>query len=270
LSELHLFSKESAMLVVAAALKGYEIETIDGSIGTVKTFLFDDLSWKIRWLVVETGSWLSERQVLLQPSVIGTADHSRRVLPVRLTKAQVEASPDIARDLPVTMQMQGDIYDYYGWDPYWGPDYYGPGGFGPDDGRMFTPGNGYPLESSVREATAMGDGEGDPHLRDMAAIVGYHIHATDGGIGHVENFLLDDISWAIHYMIMDTSNWWMGKHVLISPYAVSEISWDDQQVRLNTTRERVKASPVWDPLKEIDRVYARSLHGHYGWPGSGW
>lgn len=112
------------MLVAGSALKGYAIEASDGRIGTVKTFLFDDATWKMRWLVIDTGHWLTDRQVLVHPSAIGLPDHERQHMPVNLTKAQVEASPDIQQDRPVTMQMQDHLYDYYGWYPYWGPDYH--------------------------------------------------------------------------------------------------------------------------------------------------
>jgi hypothetical protein len=258
------------MLVVGATLKGYAIEATDGPIGTVKSFLFDDTNWKVRWLVVKTGSWLSGREVLVHPSAIGTPDHDQRQLPVKLTRAKVKASPDIAEDLPVTRQMQSDIYDYYGWDPYWGPNYYGVGSFGLGAGSTFMPGQDHPRDSAVMEAEDMGRFAGDQHLRDMNAVTGYHVHATDGGIGHVENFLLDDATWAIAYLIVDTSNWWIGAHVLISPFAVKNIDWTDKQVHLNATRAQVKTSPKWDKETPVPSDYTAKLHTHYGWPGLGW
>jgi hypothetical protein len=112
--------------------------------------------------------------------------------------------------------------------------------------------------------------EGDPHLRSIAEIKGYHIHATDGDIGHVENLLMDDASWAIRYLIVDTSNWWSGQHVLISPFAVLDIDVSDQDISLNVSRERVKASPPWDAVAMVDQYYEKRLHSHYGWPGYGW
>ena len=263
------------MLIVGSALKGYAIEASDGRIGTVKTFLFDDTTWKIRWLVVDTGNWLSGRQVLVHPSAIGEPEHGRQSLPVRLSKAQVESSPDIAQDRPVTMQMQSDLYGYYGWDPYWEPDFFGSVGLGIDPGAFYDRGQTYPGEGALREAETMQIGpslgnDADPHLRDMHAIRGYHIHASDGSIGHVENFLLDDSSWAIRYLIVDTRNWWPGAHVLIAPYAVGDIDWSERQVRLNVTRDQVKTSPPWDPAEAAERFYELKLHRHYGWPGYGW
>jgi len=260
------------MLVVGSAVKGYTIEANDGPIGTVKTFLFDDQTWKIRWLVIDTGHWLSRRQVLVHPSAMGTPDHMRRYLPVQLSKAQIEASPDIAQDRPVTMQMQSDLYGYYGWDPSWGLSFYGPAGFGMAPMAMFNRGGRYAGDEAVQDAetTALSNNDGDPHLRDMVALRGYHIHATDGSIGHLESFLLDDTDWAIRYLIVDTSNWWLGAHVLVAPYAVKDIDWTEQQVHLNVTRDKVKTSPIWDPAEIVERTYERQLHSHYGWPGYGW
>jgi hypothetical protein len=222
--------------------------------------------------VIDTGNWLSGRKVLVHPSAIGTPDHQGQHLPVRLSKAQVEASPGIEQDRPVTMQMQSDLYGYYGWNPYWGSNFYGPVGLGIGPGVIFDQGGTYPGEDGVQEAQAlqMGGDDGDPHLRDMTALQGYHIRATDGTIGHVENFLLDDARWDIRYLIVDTRDWWPGAHVLIAPYAVKDIDWSDQEVRLNVRRDQVKASPKWDPGEIVEPVYERQLHNYYGWPGYGW
>ena len=265
------------MLIVGSALKGYAVEASDGRIGTVKTFLFDDTTWKIRWLVIDTGHWLTGRQVLVHPSSIAAPDHERQHLPVNLTKAQIEASPDIQQDEPVTMQMQDHLYSYYGWDPYWGPDYYGGGLMGIGTSGLGMPFFGQSLAQSQSREMAMdtdtlqrGSDDGDPHLRSMTSVRGYHIHATDGSIGHVENFLIDDVTWAIRYLIVDTRNWWPGAHVLISPYAVESIDWSASQVRLNVSRDLVKSSPPWDPVAVVELMYERRLHTHYGWPGYGW
>jgi hypothetical protein len=258
------------MLIAGSALKGYAIEASDGEIGTVKTLLFDDTTWKIRWLVVDTGNWLSGRRVLVHPSAVGTPDHEGQHLPVRLSRAQVEASPTIEQDRPVTMQMQSDVYGYYGWIPHWEPNFYRPVGFGVQPGIFSDRDATYPGRGALQEAVQMVADDGDPHLRDMTALRGYHIHATDGAIGHVENFLMDDAAWAVRYLIVDTSNWWPGEHVLIAPCAVNDIDWGAREVRLNVTRDQVKTSPKWDPAEIVERGYERQLHSHYGWHGYGW
>ena len=110
------------MLWDASALDGYAIEASDGRIGSVSDFLFEDTSWKVRWLVVDTGGWLSGRKVLLPLSALGKPDPSLRQFPVKLTMQQVKDSPDIDTDRPVSRQHETHIYGHYGWNPYWDSD----------------------------------------------------------------------------------------------------------------------------------------------------
>ena len=253
------------MLQAGLALKGFLIAAEDGTLGTVNDFLFDDQTWKLRWLVVDTGGWLSGRKVLVHPSAIGPIDYDREVVPVRLTRTQVKDSPDIAQDRPVSRQMESDLYGYYGTDPTWGGNLYGMSALA------------YPLAARASDADLMerpgrldGADEEDPHLRSVAAVTGYHVHATDGEIGHVENLLIDSDGWDIRYFIVDTSNWWFGRHVLVAPLAVRHISWGSHEIEVDVSRDQVKSSPPWDPLVEIDRYYQQRLHSHYGWLGYGW
>ena len=259
------------MLVAISAFKDYTIQASDGDVGTVSDFLFEDTTWKIKWLVVDTGGWLTGRKVLVHPSSIGRADHDRQSLPVTLTKLQVERSPEIAKDEPVSGQMEANLYNYYGWDPYWGNSYFGPSALGVPVGGLSLGSPAYfsgsaPNEQFLSEAELK---DQDPHLRSFVAVKGYHIHATDGEIGHVENFLIDDASWDVRYLIVDTRNWWPGKHVLLSPYAVHDISWSKHEILLDISREKVKTAPPWDPADIVNRAYETRLHGHYGWGGYG-
>jgi hypothetical protein len=251
------------MLMVESALKGYSVEARDGSIGKIDDCLFDDRSWKLRWLVVGTGAWLTGRKVLIHPSAVGRPDMDALRLPVHLTKAQIKGSPDISSDLPVSQQMENDINGYYGWDPGWG----GGGYFGGFPAPLY-----HEAEVLDRPASEYktGLGGGDPSLRSMAAVNGYHVKATDGAIGHIENFIIDDATWDIRYLIVDTRNWWFGQHVLMSPFAVKHIDWNERNILLNVALDRVKKSPPWKPLDLIERSYQQRLHGNYGWPGYGW
>ncbi len=248
------------MMSVTSALKGLTICATDGRIGTVSDFLFDDRNWQVRWVVIDTGDWLPGRLVLVHPQALGKPDFNRNTLPVALTKAQVEASPDIQRDLPVSRQMEHGVFAYYGWDPGWG------GGAFAMDGMM-------PLVPS--SALALGDDdlaqaelppEGDPHLRSVSATDSYDIHATDGEIGHVSNFLMDDAGWTLRYLIVDTRNWWPGKHVLLSPSSVTSIDWIAKTISVDVTQDKVRSSPEWDPAALIHDGYETRLRDHYAWP----
>ena len=257
-----LIERERSLMLAGSALKGYSVEATDGWIGTVEDFLFDDRTFKVRWLVVDTGNWLPGRKVLVHPSAIVHTPQSREGdyewerLQVRLTKAQVEGSPALATDAPVSLQMQQSLYGYYGWDPLWGGDGY----FGAD---VYT-------QAGMAAIAAERDPASDPHLRSMNEITGYHVVANDGTIGHVENVLMDEATAEIRYLVVDTKNWWFGQHVLVSPFAVRDISWGNHEVRVTLSREQVKGSPAWDPAAMVNRDYEERLHGYYGWPGYGW
>ena len=127
----------------------------------------------------------------------------------------------------------------------------------------------YPYIVSDREKLAkyVGEKPWDPHLRSTHAVTGYHIHAKDGDIGHVEDFVIDDETWAIRYLVIDTKNWWPGKSVLVSPSWIQRVSWDESKVFVNLTRESIKRSPEYSEETLLTRDYETGLHSHYQYPG---
>jgi hypothetical protein len=251
-----------AMLRLASSLNGYRIAATDGAIGSVSDTLFDDTTWKLRWLVADTGAWLGGARVLIHPSMLGVSSDEDRTLSVRLSKVQVKNSPGRLHDRPVSQQMEDDLYNYFGWDPLWGAST-----FGPDSGQARRRDAGHRLRAG---GTLMQVPQGDPHLRSVSAVTGYHVLASDGEIGHVQDFLVDDEMWLLKYLIVDTSNWWIGEHVLVSPFAVTEINYSSSRVTAGITRERVKTSPRWSLQDPADEPYQQRLHDHYQWPGYGW
>ncbi|WP_370677093.1 PRC-barrel domain-containing protein [Pleomorphomonas sp. PLEO] len=257
------------MLWNASKIKGYAIAASDGDVGTVSDLLFDDESWLIRWLVVETGDWLTHRRVLLPTSTLGHANERSREFSVKLTMRQVENSPDIDTERPVSRQMENNIYGYYGWSPYWGSGLYmGGGGYGSVMGAPILAPEPDTLrfENEVLEAHRRHD---DPHLRSVKAVDGYHIHATDGDIGHVEDMLVEEADWSIHYLVVDTKNWWPGQKVLISPRLAKDISWADKTVALSVDRQVVKNSPVYDASTIVDRDYENQFGTYYSGSDAG-
>ena len=247
------------MLRKTSGITGYSIAASDGRLGTVSDLLFDDVGWRVRWLVVDTGNWLSGRKVLLPTSVLGHLDTERAEFSVRLSMQQVEDSPDIDTDKPVSRQMETRTYGYYGWTPYWGSGLYVGGGLG-----LAMAASSY--LAPAQHPASLGETRhtrGDPHLRSVVAVTGYHIHASDGGIGHVEDFLVEDADWSIRFLIVDTSHWWPAKKVLISPRSAHEIDWAGRRVTLDVDRQTVKDSPTYDAATPIDRTYETKFDSHY-------
>ena len=257
------------MLWNASVLDGYAISASDGQLGTVSDFLFDDTSWLVRWLVVDTGKWLSRSKVLLPVSILGHVDEAGKKFSVRLTMQQVKDSPDINTERPVSRQMETSVYDYYGWSPYWGNGLFTNGygivggyGFGVKGVAQSPPiGSDQRHEREIADAQRAQD---DQHLRSINAVTDYHIHASDGEIGHVEDFLVEDADWSIRYLVVDTKNWWPAKKVLISPRSAAKIDWNDRLVNLNVDRQTVKGGPVYDASTKVDRPYETHFHEYYG------
>jgi hypothetical protein len=250
------------MIVRASALKGYTIEATDGGIGTLSDMLFDDRTWQLRWLVIDTGTFLPGRKVLIHPSAVAHAVHDQEQLLLILSRAQVEAGPDIGSDAPVSRQMESHLNDYYGWDPYWGSMFFGGGAIA---SRLSPPplfGADLPSEAAIMDAP---HSEGDPHLRSVRGVIGYHIEASDGAIGHVEDFQLDDRHWDLVFMMVDTRKWWSGVHVLVPPGAVRGFDWSDHSMAVDLTQAQIRESPAWDPANPLDEDYQARLNRHYGW-----
>jgi hypothetical protein len=253
------------MLVRAAAVKGYFIQATVGSIGTVSDLLIDDRDWRVRWLVVDTGTFLPGRKVLIAPVAVAQFVHDQEQMLMTLTRAQVAGSPTLDHDAPVSRQMEAHLNDYYGWDPYWGSDM--AGGHGAISSALSPPplfGAALPAEAEIAAGSHK---EGDPHLRSLAAILGYHIEARDGGAGHLEDLVLDDRSWMFRYLAVDTRRWWSGGHVLLPIVAARTVDWAARSIHVDLTREQVKDSPPWDPDGSIPipADYEAMQESGYGW-----
>ena len=243
------------MLNKAGTLTGYKLDSLDREIGKVKEFYFDDQHWTIRYLVADTGNWLTGRQVLISPYALGAVIAEEHHITVDLTKEQIENSPSLDRDKPVSRQFEQAYYGHYGWPMYWdGPYRWGP----------------YPFIVRDREKWrdfAQGEKAWDPHLRSTYSVSGHHIQALDGEMGHVKDFIIDDETWAIRYLVIDTHNWWPGKKVLISPQWIESVSWGERMVFVNLSRDAIKQAPPFTEESLLTRDYEIALHHHYDRPG---
>jgi sporulation protein YlmC with PRC-barrel domain len=246
------------MLRSLKALLGYAVVATDGDIGTVHDFYFHDDSWIIRYLVVDTGHWLPGRKVLIPPGMLGQSNWTNSTFPVTLTREQVEKSPDIDTDKPISRQHELDLHNHFGWPAYWIDP-----GFGPTPVMMPI---ALILESATPAAAATQE-KGDPHLWSFMEVRGYHIHASDGEIGHVEDFVVDDEFWVMRGLVVDTRNWLPGKQVFVSPQWLGEIRDLERRMEVSLTREHIRDCPEFDPAAPVGRecearLYDFSVRSH--------
>jgi len=246
------------MLYQAKTLHGYKLNSLEGEIGKVKEFYFDDHFWVIRYLVADTGNWLTNRQVLISPRTLGIVNNDAQNIAVKLTKKQIEDSPLLKSDEPVSRQFEESYYKYFAVPSYW-ETHVTRGQYGDMIGTS-------PDTERLPKSTG-GSKTFDPRLRSTHDVSGHHIQAKDGEIGHVEDFITDDETWMIRYLIVDTLNWWDGKMVLISPRWIDRVSWDKAKVFVNLSRAAIKQSPAYIEGSPIKREYEAALHQHYNFQG---
>lgn len=222
------------MVHSAKQLHGYRVEALDGEIGQVKGFYFDDKDWVIRYLIVDASPALPNRKLLISPYALGDISTPGKAVEVKLSREKLENSPSIEAQLPMARQHEREYYRYYNWPVYWG----GPGCWGV---------NPVPLATSYYQPpikeTLAGRDEVDSHLRSTQEVTGYNIQNLDGEIGHLEDFLIEEWSWAIRSLVVASSQWWSAKNLLISPHSIDEVNWKDSKMFAHVSRSKVRKEP---------------------------
>lgn len=263
------------MLRNAKFFEGFELSASDGTIGKVKDVYFDDERWHVRYFVVDTGGWLNGRMVLISPEAVTTPRYHDKTLSTALTQEQVRNSPHVDTDRPVSRQQELELNQYYAWPYYWSAPMLGTGyGYvgaaaaptaaalraeiAPKERTVGAAPRETSIEADVREAT-----KGDPHLRSAGVVRGYKIEARDGSLGHVEDFLIEDNSWAVRYLLVDTRNWWPGKKVLVPLSHIRDIDWANSRLHVDLPREEIKAGPEFDEARPLADDYTDRLEAHY-------
>ena len=248
------------MLYRLLKVLGLTVAASDGAIGRVDDAYFDDCHWTARYLVVDTGSWLAGRKVLISAISVGNIDWERNLLHVGLTRHQVEASPAIDTDKPASRQLEGDFLDYYGYPYYWsGPSLWGMASC------PVSPVGRIPQATNV--PGKHGEASTAVHLRSARQATGYHLEAAGDPMGDVEDFLLDSNNWAIRYLVVDTRNWQPDRHVVIPPQWIKGVDWVDGVVNVDVTRDTVRAAPEYYSAQEFSRAHEQNLYRHYQRPG---
>lgn len=247
------------MMHSLSELEGYKIQATDGPIGQLRDLYFDDETWVVRYLVIDTGEWLTSRKVLIPPVSISHPDWPDKTLPITLSKQQIKSSPEIDTEMPVSRQLEMSNLRHYGYPHYWLDSGLGASANYPINTR--------PVDDGIRPRTAAlfepWQSDNDIHLRSCKAVEGYHIAAIDGEIGHISGLLVDEGSWAIRYLIADTSNWWIGHKLLIAPQWITEINWLKQTVSVDLVLQSLQEAPAYDSKIPFDHEMETKIERHY-------
>lgn len=244
------------MLVSENEVYRYSIDTSDGEKGVLKQLYFDDEHWAIRYLVVDTHKWIPGRKVLLSPMSIERMNHDNEAISVSLTSEEVSDSPDIDTDQPISRKHEMEINRHFSWPYYWvGTGAWGNGMYP----RPFMADDLTEADSSLQNSKE----EQENHLRSTKEVAGYHIQAVDGEIGHVKDFIFDEDTWKLRYVVIDTKNWFSGKEVLLSTEWVNDIHWQDRTVQVDIKKDAIRNAPTYRPNEPISRKFEEDLHMHY-------
>jgi sporulation protein YlmC with PRC-barrel domain len=226
----------------------------DGEIGGIQEVYFDDRNWSVRYLVVKAGGWFLSREVLLAPAAVAEINDVHRTIKAALTKGQIRQAPSIEAAKPLSREYEEAYFRHFQWAPYWEP---GPTEWGGSVPFPETP----PLPI---DTTLPADAPKNPHLRSSSEITGYEIQGVNGAVGHVEDLVLDDETWAVRYLEVDTGSWLSGKKVLLQTMRIERINWAGRSVAVMLDKRVIESAPIYDPSKLITPAYEVQLFTHYG------
>jgi uncharacterized protein YrrD len=229
-------------------LQGDRVVARDGAIGAVDDVYFDDERWIVRYLGVDTGPWLAGRKVLISPACVLPSHESKAELRIALTREQVERSPAVGRDAPISRSLEAAHARYFGYPYYWsGPYLWGTAGM-PVATEWSEPASVRAARANDPEAAQGAAAErraAESHVRSVRDVVGYHLHATDGDLGRVEDFIVDDETWAIADLLVDPRGWLPGKKLLVAPGAVADVDWVSREVKIRLIRDELERTPAY-------------------------
>ncbi len=232
---------------------GAKLAAADGRIGHVKDFLFTDQDWIVRYVVADTGSWLSERLVLLSPAAFTQFFHEGDQLLVNLTRAQIEQSPSIDKHKPVSRQQEEEYCRHYGYSNYW------------NEGAVWGLGV-YPMTAPmpIPLAPPPSQGPNDPDLRSAQALRGYRIQNGEDVLGHLTDFLIDEKTWTIHYLLGETGAWFGGKEIILATAEVDRISYEEANIAVHASKDVIQVSREYHytPAEIPPRATPPEASGH--------
>ena len=210
------------------SLIGWRMEATNGEVGKVDDLYFDDDSWEVRYLVLEMDRWLSGRKVLIAQEALIQIRDKEGIFRVNLTQDQIRHSPEIDTDKPVSRQQEIELYGHYAWKGYW-------------ESGFYAGGLGLAVDALPEGAKRLG---ADLHLRSAQYVSGFHVHGTDGELGSICDFVIDDLTWKVLNLVVNTGTPSEGKKVLVTVDHIIQMRWSDSEVYLSETKADIESSTL--------------------------
>lgn len=242
------------------SLTGFILKETDGELGKVEEYYFDDQTWDIRYLIVKTGNWFSQKKVLISPTAIQKTDWEHKEFVTNLSKSQVKNSPDIDTEKPVSRQHEQQLSSYYQWDEYWQDDAHGGAIFGMMPDELYDEDES---REEQPETPPQSISNYDQHLWSTSKVLGYKIHATNGEVGAVIDYIIDDVTWKIEFLVVSTGKWMNKRNILLETKWAKEVNWDNSVVIAGITTESIEGSPEYNESEGVDEAYEKKLYDHY-------
>jgi len=248
---------------------GYTIQETDDILGQCSDFIFDDGLWVIRYMVADTGNWLHHHKVLITPASLGEADWRTERLPVSLTRKQIEDCPSLEKHAPISREYEISYHEHFEIPFYWMGADFREGA--PDESGVVRPVEDIPLDEiegapEKTEKRSEKSDELEGTLRSAVEVMDYLVAASDGDIGRVDDIIIDDNTWIIRYLAIDTGVLIPGKKVLINTEWIDSVSWTDTKVQVDLTQEAIKNCPDFDADEAVNREYEVRLYDYHGRP----
>lgn len=222
------------------SLTGYTMVATDGEIGNIIEFYFDDETWFVRYLILKTGDWLAGRKILISPDALKKTSWTTGVFSVNISKEQIRDSPNIDTNKPVYRSQEIELYAHYDWESDWGSQFYEGGSMGKS--------NAVPvLDREILTSAEKADIRSNQnlHLRSTAKVLNFRIHSTDGEIGPLVDFVMDDQTWQILFLVAKIRKSPNDKKILIPVEHIRKVEWEQVNILLDINTAVVESSELF-------------------------
>ena len=248
------------MLRSLREISGCVITAEDGEVGRCRDFLIDDRMWVVRYMVANTAKWLPGRKVLVAPDFLARPDWPAGRLPIRLTRDQVATCPELDERSPVPRLYEAWYREHHSMPYYWAANDMG-------GALSATWGTTHPIPLPDRSVSPSPlPPENEIHLRSVHELAGFRVVARGGVAGRAADFLLDDETWALRYIVVEMRKLLLRREILVSPQWLDSVSYAPGEFQVGLTLEAIRGSRAYDASRPVDRAYEASLYDRYDRP----